>query len=97
MTTTRNRVPLYSSENDNCRVKRTMRTTLGYFAEHRQRIASRLREIDQEWDIERAIEAKAALRTHPGSCSYVDEHAVDGCGADRENTVTIRQAELQST
>ena len=27
---------------------------------------------------------------------YVDEQAVDGCGADRENTVTICQAKLQS-
>lgn len=61
MTTTRNRVPLHSSESDNLRIKRTMQANVAYFAEHRDQIAGRLREIDEEWDIERAIEANAAV------------------------------------
>jgi hypothetical protein len=60
MTTKRNRVPLHSdSEND--RIKRTMRASVAHFADHRDQIADRLREIDEEWDIERAIEANAAV------------------------------------
>jgi hypothetical protein len=67
MTTTRNRVPLHSSETDNRRIKRTMRANVAYFAEHRDQIADRLREIDQEWDIERAIEANAAVLGFTGT------------------------------
>ena len=61
MTTTRNRVPLHSSEADNRRINRVMRANVAYFSEHRDQIGDRLREIDQEWDIERAIEANAAV------------------------------------
>lgn len=66
MTTTRNRVPLHSSESDNRRIQRTMRANVAYFAEHRDEIAGRLREIDREWDIERAIEANAAVIAFTG-------------------------------
>ncbi len=34
---------------------------VAYFAEHRDQITGRLHELDQEWDIERAIEANAAV------------------------------------
>ena len=61
MTTTRNRVPLHSSEADNRRIRRAMQANVAYFAEHRDQIGDRLREIDREWDIERAIEANAAV------------------------------------
>ncbi|ULK94919.1 MULTISPECIES: DUF2892 domain-containing protein [Bradyrhizobium] len=61
MTTTRNRVPLRSSESDNRRIERTMRANVAFFAEHRDQIADRLRELDREWDIERTIEANAAV------------------------------------
>lgn len=67
MTATRNRVPLHSSEADNRRIKRLMRANVAYFAEHRDQIADRLREIDQEWDIERAIEANAAVLGFTGT------------------------------
>ncbi len=66
MTTTRNRVPLHSSEADNRRIKRTMQAHVAYFAQHRDQIAGRLREIDEEWDIERAIEANAAVIAFAG-------------------------------
>jgi hypothetical protein len=32
-----------------------------YFAEHKYEIPARLRELDREWDIERAIEANASV------------------------------------
>ncbi|MDX3967314.1 MAG: hypothetical protein QHD01_12020 [Bradyrhizobium sp.] len=66
MTTTRNRVPLHSSDSDNRRIRRAMRANVAYFAEHRDQIADRLREIDEEWDIERAIEANAAVIAFAG-------------------------------
>lgn len=66
MTTTRNRVPLHSAESDNRRINREMRANVAYFAEHRQEIAGRLQEIDREWDIERAIEANAAVIAFAG-------------------------------
>ncbi|MEY9184329.1 hypothetical protein ABIG06_005919 [Bradyrhizobium sp. USDA 326] len=66
MTTTRNRVPLHSSETDNRRIKRTMQANVAYFAQHRDQIPVRLREIDEEWDIERAIEANAAVIAFAG-------------------------------
>ena len=67
MTTTRNRVPLHSSETDNRRIRRTMQANVAYFAEHRDQIGDRLREIDREWDIERAIEANAAVLGFTGT------------------------------
>jgi hypothetical protein len=66
MATTRNRVPLHSSETDNRRIKRTMRANVAFFADHRDQIPDRLREIDEEWDIERAIEANAAVIAFAG-------------------------------
>lgn len=61
MTSTRSRVPLHSSAMDNRRILRAMQADVAYFAEHRDQIAGRLRELDREWDIERAIEANAAV------------------------------------
>ncbi len=57
----RDRVPLHSSERDNRRIRRTLRANVAYFAEHRDEISDRLGELDREWDIERAIEANAAV------------------------------------
>ena len=59
--TTRNRVPLHSSDRDNSRIRRTLLGNVSYFAAHHDQIAARLAELDEEWDIERAIEANAAI------------------------------------
>ena len=59
--TTRNRVPFHSSDRDNSRIRRTLLGNVSYFAAHRDQIAARLAELDEEWDIERAIEANAAI------------------------------------
>jgi hypothetical protein len=37
-----------------------MKERVRYYAAHPKKIARRLRELDEEWDIERAIEANAA-------------------------------------
>lgn len=66
MTATRNRVPRHSPEYDNARIERTLRTNVAYFTEHRDQIAARLRELDEEWDTERAIDANAAVRGFMG-------------------------------
>jgi hypothetical protein len=61
MAATRDRVPLHSSEHDNRRIRRTLLANVAYFAEHREQIIDRLAALDEEWDIERAIEANAAV------------------------------------
>lgn len=61
MSTTRDRVPLHSSEHANNRIRRTLVGNVSYFAAHRDQITERLGELDEEWDIERAIEANAAV------------------------------------
>jgi hypothetical protein len=61
MTTTRNRVPAHSPDEANDRIHREILASLDYFAAHKGEIPARLRELDKEWDIERAIEANASV------------------------------------
>ncbi len=61
MTTTRNRVPAHSPDEANDRIHREILASLDYFAAHKGEIPVRLRELDKEWDIERAIEANASV------------------------------------
>lgn len=60
MPSTRNRVPVNTSEEVNRRIQRDIENNVEYFARHKGQIPARLTELDQEWDIERAIEANAA-------------------------------------
>lgn len=60
MPTTRNRVPRHTAEEINSRIEREIAFTVQYYADHKEGIGKRLRELDGEWDIERAIEANAA-------------------------------------
>jgi hypothetical protein len=60
MPSTRTRVPRHTAEAVNSRIRRDIACSVQYFAEHKDEIARRLRELDAEWDIERAIEANAA-------------------------------------
>lgn len=59
--TTRDRVPRHTAENANRRIRRTTAANIAYFREHRAEIPDRLAELDREWDVERAIEANAAV------------------------------------
>lgn len=49
-----------TSEDTNRRIRPKTISSIEFYAEHRAQIADRLRELDAEWDIERAIEANAA-------------------------------------
>lgn len=56
----RGRVPAHTKEAINRRIDRQMRYRLEYYARHPQEIDERLRQLDREWDVERALEANAA-------------------------------------
>jgi hypothetical protein len=59
-TSTRRRVPAHSSARANRRIRQRTDDRVGSLAGHPARITARLRELDREWDVERAIEANAA-------------------------------------
>lgn len=58
--TTRERVPQHTSEHINRRIAAETAARIERIARDPERIARRLRELDAEWDIERAIEANAS-------------------------------------
>jgi hypothetical protein len=58
---TRRRVPRNTSDAVNRRIRRAIDANVQYYAQHKEDIPGRLRELDREWDIERAIEANAAI------------------------------------
>ena len=53
------RVPRQTRPEINDRIARETDMTIAYFTQHPEQIAARLRELDQEWDIERALETAA--------------------------------------
>jgi hypothetical protein len=61
MATTRERVPSHTSEEINSRIRGDIARNVQFYCEHKEAISRRLRELDEEWDIERAIEANAAV------------------------------------
>jgi hypothetical protein len=67
MPSTRNRVPSQTSAEINRRIRQDIACSVQYYAEHKGQIAQRLRELDEEWDIERAIEANAAALAFIGT------------------------------
>jgi hypothetical protein len=60
MATTRNRVPMHTAGDVNRRVQQEIESSVRYYQRHKSQIARRLQELDEEWDIERAIQANAA-------------------------------------
>jgi hypothetical protein len=62
----RQRVPSHSARSVNERIRLTTERRVRFFSEHPERISRRLRELDDEWDIERAIEANAAALAFSG-------------------------------
>ena len=60
MTNTRDRVPRHTDEHVNRRIRAAMKRGVHYYSLHREEIPLRMRELNEEWDIERAIEANAA-------------------------------------
>ena len=57
---TRNRVPENTAPDVNEEIQRQIEERVRYYAKHPMKIDRRLRELHEEWDIERAIEANAA-------------------------------------
>ncbi len=55
------RVPLHTSDSANKKIHQTTSDNISYFTRQgRHAIERRLEELDQEWDIERVLEANAA-------------------------------------
>lgn len=57
---TTQRVSAHTADSINRRIQRDTENRVAYFAEHPAEIDRRLIELDQEWDIERTLEANAA-------------------------------------
>ena len=66
MSTTRNRVPDHTSPEINRRIQRHLDESVRYYDRHRDEIPQRLRELAEEWDVERAIEANASALAFVG-------------------------------
>jgi hypothetical protein len=64
---TRRRVRRHTEETVNRRVDDQMARNVRYFANHPDEIDSRLAELDEEWDIERMIEANASTLAFAGA------------------------------
>lgn len=57
---TTERVPAHTADRINRRIDRQIETNVAYYTEHPDQIDSRLQALDQEWDIERTLEANAS-------------------------------------
>lgn len=66
MPTTRERVPLNTPARINLQIQRATYRRVQYYSGHRDEIAQRLCALDDEWDIERAIEVNAAALAFAG-------------------------------
>jgi hypothetical protein len=51
----------HTAEHVNSRISREIASNIRYFSAHKDEIPKRLEALDREWDIERAIEANAAV------------------------------------
>lgn len=54
------RVPDQTADQDNQRIDRKMASDVTKYATSKRKIASRIAQLDREWDIERTLEANAA-------------------------------------
>lgn len=64
---TQRRVPQNTDEDINRRIRREMEARIAYYAEHPEEIPARLGELEQEWNIERMLEANAATLAFAGT------------------------------
>ncbi len=60
------RVTVHTAEHVNQELRMEMEKRLVHYARHPEQIDERLRELDEEWDIERAIEANASTLSLSG-------------------------------
>ncbi len=66
MSSTFDRVPAHTSEEINQQIQSDIRKRVRHLAMHPDAIPRRLRELREEWDIERAIEANASALAFTG-------------------------------
>ena len=66
ISTSAERVTGQTDEAVNDRIRRQTEVRLAYFAAHTEQIDRRLRELDEEWDIERALETGSSALTLAG-------------------------------
>ena len=57
---TTDRVPRHTASDVNQRIQQQIEENVRYFSAHPHQIATRLNELDHEWDIERTLQANAA-------------------------------------
>lgn len=63
---TSERVPLHTADEINREIRREMERSVRYHADHPERIDQRLDELDEEWDVERILEANASTLAFAG-------------------------------
>ena len=63
---TAERVPLHTSPSVNREIENGIAESVRWHAAHPERIDRRLRELDEEWDTERTLEANAATLSFTG-------------------------------
>ena len=68
------RVPLNTSEEINQRIARETNRRVNFYAANPIGIERRLRELDEEWDIERVLEANAASVAFAGTVLAATVH-----------------------
>ena len=61
MSSTRNRVPAHTDDSVNERIRRDTERRMEFYDDNRGQIQHRLKELNEEWNIERAIEANASI------------------------------------
>ena len=68
------RVPDHTPERYNRQIEAETTERVGYYARNSPKIEARLRELDEEWDIERTLEANAATLALSGTLlgAFVD-------------------------
>jgi hypothetical protein len=64
---TRERVPDQTAEEVNRQIRKELEARLWFYAYHPEQIDDRLRELDEEWDIERTLESNAATLALTGT------------------------------
>ena len=65
-TTTVDRVPRHTSDEINRRIRKQTEERVRYYANNPARIDRRLRQLDEEWDIERVLETNASALAFTG-------------------------------
>jgi hypothetical protein len=55
MESTAGRVPSHTTQDINVGIKDALRASIAYFTEHPTAIPGRLKQLDREWDVERAL------------------------------------------